>query len=110
VRRLADQLIELGDRFADLRPEFIVAPGAGFALGQRPLDPLQRALRTVKCSGKCSVIHSPCSLRSFPIPGKGMSLPAPRFVERSIGGSAPSFALLLALHPAGAMSRLATSG
>ena len=54
---LADQLIELGDCFAHLGAQVLVTILGGLAIGKRPLDPLQRPLGAVQCSGKPAIVH-----------------------------------------------------
>jgi len=69
VRGLADQLVELGDRLADLGAKLLVAAVAGLALLERLLDPLQGALGAVEGSGKGRVVHA-FPLRNSASPSK----------------------------------------
>ena len=66
MRGLADQLVELGDGFADPGAEFLVAaPIRRLAVGKRALDPFQGALGAVEGRGKRGVVHCQAGYASW---------------------------------------------
>ena len=88
VRRLADQLVELGDRFAHLGAQGVVLGRLGLAVGNGALDPQNRALGRSRASARRTssiagaVTHEgagPQALTPIHSPSKGPASSAPRF-------------------------------
>ena len=57
MRRLSNELIQLGDGFSHLGPKLFVAARGGLSAGERAFDPLECALGAVEGSGKAGVVH-----------------------------------------------------